>query len=144
MTDTTEPLDSAWDWVADHTRRYVESDGAESPDWKGLPILVLTTVGRRSGRPRRNALIYGVVGDRYVVVASKGGDPHHPLWYRNLADDPEVHVQGVPTSSTLGRAPHRPRKKARLWPAMVAIWPSYDDYQAKTDRDIPVVVLDRT
>lgn len=93
MTDTTEPLDSAWDWVADHTRRYVESDGAESPDWKGLPILVLTTVGRRSGRPRRNALIYGVVGDRYVVVASKGGDPHHPLWYRNLADDPEVHVQ---------------------------------------------------
>src|SRR5215212_10050042 len=75
-----EPLDSARGWVAEHTRRYVETHGEEGHDWNGVPCLVLTTRGRRSGRWRRNALIYAQDGDRYIVVASKGGADEHPLW----------------------------------------------------------------
>ena len=142
MADT-EPLDSALDWVAEHTRRYVETGGEEGHLWRGVPCLVLTTTGRRSARLRRNALIYGRDGDAYVVVASKGGAPGHPSWYLNLVDDPSVTVQ---VGAEVFRATARTvdaTDKARLWPHMVAIWPDYDEYARKTERDIPVVVLER-
>lgn len=145
MTDapTEQPVDSALDWVADHTRRYVESGGEDGHDWNGVPTLVLTTRGRRSGQLRRNALIYGRDGDAVVIVASRGGDEHHPLWYLNLVDDPAVTVQvGAEVFQAQARTADAD-EKARLWPAMSAIWPAYDEYQAKTDRDIPVVILDR-
>jgi deazaflavin-dependent oxidoreductase (nitroreductase family) len=138
-----EPLDSATDWVADHTRRYVASDGAEGGDWKGAPCLVLTTRGRRSGRLRRNALIYGRDGDDYVVVASKGGADVHPQWYGNLVESPIVTVQVGSDVFTAQAATVTPDEKARLWPTMTAVWPDYDRYQARTDRDIPVVLLRR-
>lgn len=138
-----EPVDSALDWVADHTRRYVESGGEDGHDWNGVPTLVLTTRGRRSGRLRRNALIYGRDGDSVVIVASRGGDDHHPLWYLNLAEDPAVTVQVGPDVFDARARTADPDEKARLWPVMAAIWPAYDEYQAKTDRDIPVVILDR-
>jgi deazaflavin-dependent oxidoreductase (nitroreductase family) len=93
MTQAQEPLDSPVDWVAQHTRQYVATNGAQGHLWNGVPTLLLTTIGRRSGRPRRTALIYGRDGDRYVVVASKGGAPEHPLWYLNLRAQPEVEVQ---------------------------------------------------
>ncbi|CAA9586439.1 MAG: hypothetical protein AVDCRST_MAG88-4015, partial [uncultured Thermomicrobiales bacterium] len=93
MVQQQEPIDSARDWVAEHARRYVASDGADGHLWRGYPTLVLITTGRRSGAPRRQMLIYGRDGDRYIVVASKGGADTHPLWYLNLMEQPEVQVQ---------------------------------------------------
>ncbi len=140
-----EPLDSAYDWVAEHTRRYVESGGSDGYYWEGLaPTLVLTTRGRRSGRRRRNALIYQERDGDYVVVASKGGAPSHPLWYTNLVADPNVVVQvGAEVFKATARTA-TPAERAELWPVMTSVWPPYDEYQAKTSREIPVVVLTRT
>ena len=142
MPPLDQPLDSASEWVAEHTRRYVETDGAEGHLWRGVPTLVLTTTGRRSGRARRNALIYGRDGGNYVVVASKGGADAHPLWYLNLSAAPDVGLQ-VGAQKMRARAhTASPEEKARLWPVMASIWPAYDDYKAKTSRDIPLVVLE--
>lgn len=143
MSQQAEPLDSATGWVAEHTRRYVESNGTDGHDWKGVTTLVLTTTGRRSGQARRNALIYGRDADRYVVVASKGGDPSHPLWYENLLVDPRVQLQVGPERFEARARTATAEEKSRLWPVMTGIWPAYDEYQAKTARDIPVVVLER-
>lgn len=135
--------DSPRPWVADHIRRYLATGGADGHEWQpGVPTLLLTTTGRRSGKRRRTALIYGRAADAYVVVASQGGAPTHPAWYLNLDANPEVEIQVRDE-----RLPARARtasseEKARLWPMMAAIFPPYDEYQAKTDRDIPVVVLD--
>jgi deazaflavin-dependent oxidoreductase (nitroreductase family) len=143
MADEAAPLDSALDWVADHTRRYVESGGTDGHLWNGVPTLVLTTTGRRSGQLRRNALIYGRDGEDYLIVASRGGDDHDPLWYRNLVADPHVRVQvGADRFDATARTASTEEKR-RWWPTMAAIWPAYDEYEAKTDRDIPVVVLTR-
>ena len=140
--DDEEPLDSSSGWVADHTRRHVETGGEEGHDWNGVPCLVLTTRGRRTGRARRTALIYGRDGDRFVVVASKGGSDRHPLWYLNLLEDPAVMVQVGPEVLSAVARPVEGEEKAKLWSLMTSIWPDYDSYQAKTKRDIPVVVLE--
>jgi deazaflavin-dependent oxidoreductase (nitroreductase family) len=138
-----EPLDSALDWVAEHTRTYVETGGEEGHLWRGVPCLVLTTLGRKSGQLRRNALIYGTDGDAYVIVASKGGADDHPLWYLNLVEEPSVTVQvGADVFTATARTADA-EEKARLWPMMAGIWPAYEEYAAKTGRDIPVVVLER-
>ena len=137
-----EPLDSPIKWVADHTRRNVESGGEKGHEWRGVHCLVLTTTGRRSGTRRRNALIYGRDGGRYVVVASNGGHPQHPAWYLNLVANPEVEVQvGADTFRATARAASAD-EKAGLWPQMAAVWPYYNTYQSKTTREIPVVVLE--
>lgn len=137
-------LDSPQGWVADHIRRYVETDGAEGHEWQpGVFTLLLTTRGRRSGKLRRTALIYGRDGDAYLVVASQGGDPKHPAWYLNLLDEPLVEVQVGAERFTARARTATVEEKPRMWSTMAAIWPAYDEYQAKTDRDIPVVVLDR-
>jgi len=142
MTD--QSLDSAIGWVAEHTRKYVESDGADGHTWMGVPTLVLTTKGRKSGQFRRNALIYGEDGDNYVVVASRGGDDRHPHWYLNLRDEPEVRVQVGSDKFEARARTASAEEKERLWPVMAGIWPAYNDYQANPTRDIPVVVLERT
>ncbi|MEU4380274.1 nitroreductase family deazaflavin-dependent oxidoreductase [Micromonospora echinofusca] len=137
-------LDSPQGWVADHIRRYVETDGAEGHEWQpGVFTLLLTTRGRRSGKLRRTALIYGRDGDAYLVVASQGGDPKHPAWYLNLHDEPLVEVQVGAERFTARARTATAEEKPRMWSTMAAIWPAYDEYQAKTDRDIPVVVLER-
>ena len=138
-----QPMDSAFPWVAEHTRKYVESDGEDGHLWNGVTTLVLTTTGRRSGQPRRNALIYGRDGDNYVIVASKGGHDRHPMWYLNLVERPEVRVQVGAERFTAWARTATPEEKARLWPQMAEIWPPYGEYQAKTTRDIPVVILER-
>ncbi|MGW0503735.1 nitroreductase family deazaflavin-dependent oxidoreductase [Micromonospora sp. NPDC003241] len=144
MTSGEKVMDSPTDWVAEHIDRYVETDGAEGHEWQpGVFTLLLTTRGRRSGALRRTALIYGRHGDAYVVVASQGGAPQHPAWYLNLLADPEAQVQVAAERFTARARTATPEEKARLWPDMVAVWPAYDDYQTKTDRDIPVVVLER-
>ncbi|MGK5676095.1 nitroreductase family deazaflavin-dependent oxidoreductase [Micromonospora sp. URMC 106] len=144
MTSGEQVLDSPQGWVADHIRRYVETDGAEGHEWRpGVFTLLLTTRGRRSGKLRRTALIYGRDGDAYLVVASQGGDPRHPAWYLNLLDEPLVEVQVGAERFTARARTATAEEKPRMWSTMAAIWPAYDDYQAKTDRQIPVVVLER-
>ena len=137
---SSEPLDSATAWVAEHTRKYVETGGDEGYMWRGYPTLVLTTTGRTSGDLRRNALIFGRDGDDYILVASYGGRPQHPLWYLNLVADPSVTIQDRAdvvrgTASTEPEGDHRDR----LWSQMVAIYPPYEEYQAKTERRIQIV-----
>jgi len=129
--------------VSDHARRYIVSDGVDGHLWRGVPTLVITTRGRRSGEQRRTALIYGKDGDRYLVVASKAGAVHHPWWYANLVASPEVGVQvGAEKFTALARSALA-EEKLRLWQIMVGIWPAYERYQAKTKREIPVVILER-
>ena len=144
MAAEKQVLDSPEGWVADHIRRYVETDGADGHEWRpGVFTLLLTTRGRRSGALRRTALIYGRDGDAYLVVASQGGAPEHPAWYLNLRDDPQVEVQvGAERFAARARTA-TPEEKPRMWTTMTSIWPAYDDYQARTDREIPVVVLER-
>lgn len=142
MSADNEPLDSPIGWVAEHTRRYVETNGEEGHMWRGAPTLVLTTTGRRSGKLRRNALIYGRDGDNYILVASKGGAEQHPLWYLNLVANPDVQVQVGPDRFAARARTATPEEKPRLWALMTQIWPAYNEYQARTGREIPVVVLE--
>ncbi len=126
-----------------HVDRYRETGGAEGHDWQGTKTLLLTTTGRRSGEPREHALIYGEHGDDYLVVASKGGAPTHPAWYLNLEADPNVELQVGDERFPATARTATPDEKPELWKIMTAEWPAYDEYQTKTDRDIPVVVLSR-
>ena len=138
----TELTDSPVDWVAEHTRRYLETGGEEGHEWRpGVPTLLLTTTGRKSGVKRRTALIYGRDNADYVVVASKGGTPDHPAWYLNLEADPEVEIQVLDSVLPATARTVTGEERERLWALMRQIWPAYDEYQTKTDREIPVVVL---
>ena len=128
----------------EHVERYRETDGEEGHDWNGTSVLILTTKGRRSGEPRSTPLIYGAHGDEYVVVASKGGAPEHPAWYLNLAADPEVELQVRGDRFKARARTATAEEKPELWSTMTASWPAYDEYQTKTEREIPVVVLERT
>ena len=133
--------DSPASWVARHVREYVESDGRRGHKWNGVLTLLLTTRGRKSGKLRRTALIYGKDGDNYVVVASRGGHAQHPAWYLNLVEEPEVKVQVEAEKFTALAHTAQGEERQRLWQVMASIWPAYDDYQKKTEREIPVVVL---
>jgi deazaflavin-dependent oxidoreductase (nitroreductase family) len=145
MTAPDEIHDSPAGWVASHIRSYVETDGASGHEWRpGVPTLLLTTRGRKSGLRRRTALIYGRDGERYLVVASVGGSPEHPAWYLNLVEHPGVEVQVGADKFTARARTAAAEEKPRLWRVMTEIWPDYDRYQAGTDRTIPVVVLERT
>jgi deazaflavin-dependent oxidoreductase (nitroreductase family) len=127
----------------EHVDRYVATDGEEGHDWQGTTVLILTTKGRRSGEQRSTPLIYGSHGDDHVVVASKGGADEPPAWYLNLEADPEITVQvkgdRFPARARTATAEEKPE----LWRMMTGQWPAYDEYQTKTDREIPVVVLER-
>ncbi|MGE7383983.1 nitroreductase family deazaflavin-dependent oxidoreductase [Streptomyces sp. NPDC004126] len=129
-------------WQRDHVRLYVESGGAEGRFWRGTQTLLLTTVGRVSGNPVRTPLIYGEAEGRYLVVASKGGDAEHPLWYRNLSARPDVRIQVGPEIIQGTARTATAEEREAYWPVMVGHWPAYDEYQAKTDREIPVVVIE--
>jgi deazaflavin-dependent oxidoreductase (nitroreductase family) len=127
----------------EHVRRYVETDGVEGHEWQGVNTLILTTTGRRSGEPRSTPLIYGRHGDDYLIVASRGGAPEHPAWFLNLLEHPEVSVQVLGERFTARARTATPEERPELWRTMAEIWPAYDGYQRKTDREIPVVVLER-
>lgn len=142
---TEKVYDSPSGWVADHIQEYVESGGETGHMWRnGVPTLLLTTRGRKTGKLRRSALIYGRMGDAYVVVGSKGGHPKHPLWYLNLKANPDVEIQ---VGSDIFKAVARDAsddERHLLWEQMVGIWPAYDDYQEKTMRRIPLVVIEKS
>jgi proline iminopeptidase len=128
----------------EHVRRYRETGGKVGHDWKGgSKILLLTTKGRKSGEPRTTPLIYENAGDAYVIVASKGGAPEHPGWYANLAKTPEVELQVRDEVFPAHARVAEGEERERLWKLAAQQWPAYDDYAKKTDREIPVVVLDR-
>lgn len=140
---TTERKDSPVDWVKRHIDRYVESGGEQGHDWRGAPTLLLTTTGRKTGTQHRTALIYREDGDSYVLVASKGGAPKHPAWFLNLEANPDVRLQ-VRDEEFAGRARvAEGAERERLWTLMAEVWPDYDVYKTKTDRQIPVIVIDR-
>jgi deazaflavin-dependent oxidoreductase (nitroreductase family) len=126
-----------------HVRRYRETDGEHGHDWRGTSILLLTTTGRRSGEPRTHPLIYGRDGDDYLVVASKGGADQPPAWFVNLRANPEVEVQVLGERFRARAREATPEEKPRMWAEMVGHWPAYDEYQQRTSREIPVVVLER-
>jgi deazaflavin-dependent oxidoreductase (nitroreductase family) len=128
----------------DHVDRYVDTGGEEGHEWQGTTVLILTTTGRRSGEERPTPLIYQRHGDDYLVVASKGGSPEPPAWYLNLQANPEVQVQVKGDRFAARARTAQPDEKPELWQTMTAVWPAYDEYQTKTDREIPVVVLERT
>jgi deazaflavin-dependent oxidoreductase (nitroreductase family) len=125
-----------------HVQRYIETDGEEGYSWRnGTKILVLFTKGRKSGEERANALIFEPDGDDYLIVASKGGAPQHPLWYRDLVAHPDVTVQVKDKVFPARARTADADDKKRLWPVMTKEWPAYDEYQEKTERDIPLVIL---
>ena len=128
----------------EHVERYRQTDGEDGHEWRpGVYTLILTTKGRRSGQPRPTPLIYGTNDGDYLVVASKGGSDEPPAWYRNLSDDPEVEVQVEDDRFPAHARTAGAEEKPALWRRMAEIWPAYDEYQQRTDRDIPVVVLER-
>lgn len=126
---------------AEHVRVYQETDGARGYDWRGTTILLLTTIGNKSGEAHTTPLIHRTDSGNYVIVASKGGAPEDPAWFKNMQAHPDadvqVHADHVPVRMTIAEGAER----ARLWDDMVAVWPAYEEYAAKTEREIPVVVL---
>ncbi|GAA0994921.1 nitroreductase family deazaflavin-dependent oxidoreductase [Subtercola frigoramans] len=151
MTDVSEkpgsspenPIDNSEPWVKAQIDEYLATDGEKPAFAHGSPLLLLTTKGRKSGEWRRTCLIFGEDEGRQIIVASMGGAPKHPVWYLNLEANPEVRLQvkgesfaGVARTATA-------EEKPALWKKMVEIYPDYADYQEKTDREIPIVVIDR-
>lgn len=126
---------------AEHVRRYRETDGEVGYVWNGVPTLLLTTTGRRTGKARTTPLIFGRDGDDYLVVASMGGAPEHPAWYRNLVATRRAEIQVKGDHIAVGARTATADEKPRLWQIMCGLWPDYDTYQSRTERDIPVVVL---
>jgi deazaflavin-dependent oxidoreductase (nitroreductase family) len=137
-----EVIDNPAGWVAEHIRRYVESDGEKGHRFYGHDALLLTTRGRRSGKLHRTALYYGRDGDRYVLVASNGGSRGHPAWYLNLVAHPEIEVQVGAEKFSARAHPASVSERPRLWELMTGIFRKYESYQKKTERELPVVILE--
>jgi len=128
----------------EHVRRYRETDGEVGYIWKeGSTILLLTTTGRSTGRETTTPLIYNLDGDTPVIVASKGGARDHPGWFKNLAKTPEVGIQIKGEKFRARARVAEGEEWERLRELMYEVWPHYDEYATRTDREIPVVVLDR-
>jgi deazaflavin-dependent oxidoreductase (nitroreductase family) len=125
----------------EHVRQYEATNGQTGYEWNNTKILILRTTGRTSGELRKAPLIFGRDGADYLVVASKGGAPDHPGWYKNLSAHPDIEIQVkgdvIPVRARTASA----EEKKRLWPTMVKEWPDYEKYQKSTPRDIPVVIL---
>lgn len=139
------------EWMQDHAKRYIASGGTEGHIYTitpsgyqemAVPSLLLTTTGRKSGERFIFPLFYGKTGDSFIVVASKGGAPEHPGWYRNLLANAEVEVQAGTLKTRATARTATGEERARLWQQALEFWPPYADYQLKTEREIPVVVLD--
>lgn len=127
----------------EHVEAYEATDGATGYIWRGVPTLILSTTGSVTGKTRKHPLIFGPDDGRLIVVASKGGAPDHPKWYHNLTAHPTVGVQVKDDRFQAKARTATAEERERLWPMMAEIWPSYDDYQERTDRQIPLVILER-
>jgi deazaflavin-dependent oxidoreductase (nitroreductase family) len=125
-----------------HVRAYRETGGARGFIWNNATTLLLTTTGRNSGESKTFPLIFIADGDNYVIIASLGGAPKHPAWYLNLRADPRVTLQVKDKVFAAKARTAQSPERERLWAKALEAWPQYDDYQAKTSREIPVVVLE--
>ncbi|WAL93557.1 nitroreductase family deazaflavin-dependent oxidoreductase [Streptomyces sp. Je 1-369] len=139
LTGEYEP--GTWDWASKQAELYESSGGTEGTTMQGKPVILLTSVGARSGKLRKNPLMRVEHAGEYAVVASKGGDPANPSWYHNLVAQPHVELQDGPVKKDY-RARIASGEERRLWwERAVAVWPQYDEYRTKTDREIPLFVL---
>jgi deazaflavin-dependent oxidoreductase (nitroreductase family) len=138
MTATDDEL-----FGAEHVRVYRETDGEQGYHWRGTTILLLTTEGRTTGEPRTTPLIHRTDGERWVIVASKGGTPENPAWYENLLANSDATIQVKGDQIEVRASTAEGEERERLWSLMTEVWPAYDEYQAKTEREIPIVVLSR-
>jgi deazaflavin-dependent oxidoreductase (nitroreductase family) len=132
---------SPWDWSRDQADKYAESGGADAADMKGMPIILLTTVGAKTGKLRKTPLMRVEHDGEYAVVASLGGAPKNPVWYYNIAKNPRVELQDGSVTRDYDAREVFGDEKATWWERAVAAYPDYADYQTKTDRQIPVFVL---
>lgn len=133
---------SPWEPVADQVKRYEESGGREGTLLEGKPCVILTHRGRKTGKLRKTPLMRVEHDGTYAVVASMGGAPRHPVWYHNLIANPDVTLQDGPNVYDLRAREVTGEEKATWWARAVEVWPDYDKYQASTDREIPVLVLE--
>ena len=140
LSGTYEPSTSAW--AREQAELYEATDGAQGGDLRGRPVIILTSVGAKSGRLRKTALMRVEHEGAYAVVASLGGAPRHPVWYHNLKQNPHVELQDRAVRRDYLAREVTGDEKAAWWERAVATWPDYAKYQAKTDREIPVFVLD--
>lgn len=139
MSDSDDDL-----FGPEHVRVYQETDGERGYDWRGTKILLLTTVGRKSGEKRTTPLIHVTDDGRWVVIASKGGWPEDPIWFKNMQANPDgIEIQVKDEVIPVRMDVVEGEERARLWEAMTDDWPDYDNYAEKTDREIPVVALSR-
>jgi deazaflavin-dependent oxidoreductase (nitroreductase family) len=142
-----EVFDSPAGWVAKHIKRYESTDGTSGHLYMGVPSLLLTTRGRRTGKLRRTALMYGEDSGRYLLVPSNGGSATHPAWYLNLTAHPDVYVQVKGERFAARARTATPAEKADLWKIVSAAFPTYDRYlktAANKGREIPLVIVERT
>ncbi|GAA2696702.1 MULTISPECIES: nitroreductase family deazaflavin-dependent oxidoreductase [Actinosynnema] len=141
------PLSGEYDpspekWVRDQVELYESSGGTEGTTLRGMPVIVLTTLGAKSGKIRKSPLMRVEHEGRYAIVASLGGAPKHPVWYHNVVAHPHVELQDGPVRKEYVAREVTGDEKARWWERAVAAFPDYADYQRKTEREIPVFVLD--
>lgn len=129
-------------WVRDQVERYEGSGGTEGTTLRGVPVVVLTMLGARSGKVRKVPLMKVEHGGSYAAVASKGGAPEHPFWYHNLVTDPHIELQDGPVRRDMLARLVTGDERAAWWERSVAVWPDYAGYQEKTDREIPVFVVE--
>jgi deazaflavin-dependent oxidoreductase (nitroreductase family) len=137
---TYEP--SPWEPIVEQVKLYESTGGQEGATLEGVPVIILTTKGRKTGKVRKSPLMRVTDGERYAVVASLGGAPKHPVWYLNLVADPKVVVQDGAEAKEYTARVAEGDERDDWWTRAADVWPSYNDYQTKTDRQIPVVVLD--
>lgn len=140
---TGEYIPSPRDWVAKQVELYESTDGREGNTLRGMPVVIVTHRGRKTGGVRKTPLMRVADGDRYVLVASVGGGPKHPSWYFNLLDDPEVTLRDGPqVRSMRARLVEDPVERAQLWQRAVEAYPDYEAYQQRTERVIPLFLLE--
>ena len=142
MTSTGEYEPSPWEPVREQVELYERSGGAEGNTMLGLPVVILTTVGAQSGKVRKTPLMRVEHDGRYLVVASMGGAPEHPSWYHNVVADPHVRLQDGPTPRDYLARELSGQEREEWWARAVKAFPQYDDYRRKTDRVIPVFLLE--
>ncbi len=141
MPLTGEYAPSPSDWAREQAEKYEASNGTEANELQGRPVIVLTSVGAKSGKLRKTPLMRVEHNGEYAVVASMGGAPKHPVWYWNLLANPHVELQdGAVKQDYVAREVHG-AERAEWWQRATEVWPDYDVYTTRTDREIPVFVL---
>jgi len=139
LTGDYEPSTS--DWARENAELYMASGGREGTELKGKPVVLLTTIGARTGKLRKTPLMRVEHEGEYAIVASLGGAPKNPVWYHNIKAHPHVELQDGTVTADYEAREVFGAEKAAWWQRALEVWPDYADYQQKTDRDIPVFVL---